>query len=296
LRRKGMGERETRRFARAVKGTAEPLELPADPGSGAVLLSRDRETRACVVIAHGGGNHRFFGLHYLVRTLLDNGFDALTAHLAGHGRGGVDTFTLDNARARLDALVACARERERVVVVLGQSLGGSLALDQLARGSGGDAVVSVSAPTSLDSDLRLGLELGCLLKPAVYRQIRYAGLLGALPAYRGFRRRAFPVRTPDSLHYLDAFASAVDSMALPERLNTAEDPPPVLIVHGERDGVVPCAQAGALAGALGSTTQRCLEPGVHHLDPLLNRRVVARIVHWLQELPQGRPTHPETGD
>lgn len=289
-----MEERETRRFARAVKGTAEPIELPGDSGSGAVLLSRDREPRGLVVIAHGGGNHRFFGLHYLVRVLLDSGFDSLTAHLAGHGRGRVDTFTLENARARMDALVAWARgsASERVVVVLGQSLGGSLALDQLARGTAGDAVIAVSAPADLRTNMRLGLELGCLLKPAVYRAVRYAGPWGALPAYRGFRRKAFPVRAQNGENYLDAFADAVEEMALEKRLDSIETALPVLLVHGERDGVVPCSQASSLAEALGSAAQLCLEPGVRHLDPLLYRRVVARIVRWLQELPRGSRSLP----
>ena len=287
-----MGERAVGHFAKAVKATAEPAELPGDPDAGAVLLTRRGDSEGCVVIAHGGGNDRFFGLRYIIQRLLDARFEVVTAHLAGHGCNGADVFTLAHANTRLDALVACARQRSRTCAVLGQSLGGTLALDQVARGQGGDAVVSVSAPCDLRTGFRLGLEMGCLVNPAVYRQIMYVGPFGALPAYRGFRRSTFPVRTPNSLDYLEAFASAVEATALTERLRTATIPSPVLIVHGERDGVVPCTQAGELAEAVGANARQNLEPGVHHLDPLLTPRVVTRIVHWLQKLTEVRPTAP----
>ena len=283
-----MGCAEGKQFASKVSAAVAEVDLPGHPDAGAILLSRDGESEGSVIIAHGGGNDRFFGLHYAVGKLLASNFAVLTAHLAGHGRGGRDLFTLDNARSRLDALVSAARSRESGrIVVLGQSLGASLALDQLARESAGDAVVAVSAPTDLRTGMRLGLELGCLLRPSVYRAVRFAGPWRSLPAYRGFRRKAFPVRTGKGEEYLAAFAGAVDAMALPDRLRTLESPAPVLLVQGERDGVVPCSQARSLAESLGNVAQLNMEPGVHHLDPLLNRRGVQRILDWLQRLSIG---------
>lgn len=279
-----MGERETQRFAAAVRGIAETVELTGDPDAGAVLFSPDAEPRGSIVFVHGGGNDRFFGLHYPARRLLEAGYEVLTAHLAGHGRSGSDAFTLNNARTRLDALVGRARTRAHgPVVVLGQSVGGSLALDQLVRGETGDAVVAVSAPSTLPDEFRLAMELGCLIRTGIYRHLRYSGPWGALPAYGRFKRASFPVRTEPGVHYISEFVKALNEMALLDRLEETGTGRPVLVIHGARDGVVPCGQAGELAAAIGPTAQLSLEPRVHHLDPLLNRRVVARLIHWLKQ-------------
>ena len=59
---------------------------------------------------------------------------------------------------------------------------------------------------------------------------------------------------------------------------------PTLLVHGTDDGVVPVAQARALADAMGPAADVILAPGVHHLDPLFDEALVEAVLRWLDEV------------
>jgi len=273
---------------RRLRKWVRPLDIVGHQDARALLFAKPHEeatgeTQQLAILAHGGGNDRVFGLGYAIEALMQAGFGVLTAHMAGHGQGGTDHFSVEGMRSRLDALVDQARALARggPVVILGQSMGGAFALDQALRGCAGDKVVAVSAPVSLDHQMRLGLELGCLLRPAVYRMLRYAGPYAALPAYRGFKRALFPVRVPEGVHYLTAFSRALEELDLVLRLAEAgQGLPSILVVHGAQDGVVPVEQARLLAGASGHA-ELFVARGVHHLDPLVNRNVVRTLLDWL---------------
>ncbi len=292
-------------IASRLRSRAAPVEVPGHPNAAALLFRTGPLHAAapapaptdapppscspCVVLYHGGGNDRIFGFGYVIERLLDSGFCVLTGHLSGHGAGGSDLFTLDNVRSRVDALLTLARclveERSGEVVVLGQSLGGSFALDQWLRGVRADRLVTVSAPTAIPRHMELLREAGCLLGTAAWRAMLYGGPLKALPAYRGFRRDDFPVRVPPGLHYVKAFAAAVESLDLVRRV-ASEGPRdgscPLLLVHGVRDGVIPVSQAQDLAAALSNRATVRLLPRLHHLDPLLDRETVTAIVQWMR--------------
>jgi alpha-beta hydrolase superfamily lysophospholipase len=267
---------------------------------------------ALVVIAHGGGNDRLFGLWYMADCLIKRGHTVLTAHLPGHGKGGGDTFSLEACRSRLDALLAEARRcaAGRRVLLFGQSLGGSLALDLLARTGGGgkggeergggkgggigeadplDGVITVSAPSRLLLTPKVFSEMTALFRPAAYRALRYGNPYEALPAFGWFKRWAFPVRVEGDGPYLEHFAHALAEMDLSDRLRRMDGLPcPVLLIQGTRDGVVPVEQARDLAEAAGHGRKAAgnggelrLYPGVTHLDPLFTRNVVRDIVEWV---------------
>jgi len=245
------------------------------------------------VIAHGVGNDRIFGLAYIIEALLESGYSVLTAHMAGHGQGGEDHFTVENMRSRLDAMVDHARSLSHhgQVTVIGQSMGGAFALDQAIRKHSGDLLVAVSAPVSLGHEMNLGLELKCLLRPSAYRMLLYNGPYDSLPAYKGFKRDRFPVRVPRGVHYLAAFSKALQTLDLQARLADAGTSfPPLLLVHGKQDGVVPVEHARSLADARPDATLH-LADRVHHLDPLLNQTVVQTIQDWLaRPVPDRSPT------
>jgi len=265
------------------------IALAGHSDARAVLVS-PAEPRGTVVLYHGGGNDRWFGFGYLTDKLVGAGFSVLTGHMAGHGAGGSDLFDVEAGRRRVDALLQAARGE---IVVLGQSMGGALALDQRARGVHAGRIVTVSAPLCLRQPTKLLLELEVVGGAAMWRAIRWGGLAGALPAYRGFRRASFPVRLAGGKHYLDAFAEALEELDLESRLcatasAAAHGGGPglratrdCLVVHGERDGVVPVEQAHRIARALGPCAELCVVPGVHHLDPLLDRDAVSGIVRWV---------------
>lgn len=264
-----------------VLPTPEQILLAAHPDAGAKLFSPTTRTSTCVVIAHGGGNDHLYGLWYVIERLLEAGFAVLTGHLAGHGRGGTDLFSLEKARVRLDALSAEARERFENVCLLGQSLGAALVLDALARGRPCCRAVTVSAPHTLKVGTNAWLEAAALLRPTTWRALRYAGLYEAAPAFKGFKRKRFPVRVPAGRDYLREFEQAVTDMALLERLRGLS-PPPVLLVHGARDGVIPPFQATELSVAIGRPEATLyIASRAHHLEPLLERETVDAVVRFL---------------
>lgn len=267
----------------------EEVPLAGHASAGALYLQPDpagRPPRTVVVLSHGGGNDRLFGLWLVIDTLRAAGHGVLTAHLAGHGVGGDDRFDLEASRARLDALLAEATSRGggAPVVVLGQSVGASLALDAAARDGGPDGVVAVSAAADgLDVGAGSSSELLGLCRPSIYRALAYGNTYEVLPAVGRFKRRSFPVRVDDPRAYVLAFDRTIREMALPGRLG---DPGtcPVLLIHGTLDGVIGVRHARMLESALGGRATLALLRGATHMDPLFDRRAIQRILGWLDGL------------
>ena len=264
-----------------------PIPLEGHPDAEARLMEprEDQARGSVVVLLHGGGNNRDYGFWYLTERLLAGGHSVLAAHLPGHGKGGQDLFTLEACRQRLDLLLGKARAEagERPVTLMGQSLGGTLALDLLTRPCPQpDKVVTVSAPTEVKLGGSMISELSALFRPSLYRALAYEGPYGALPAFGPFKRGAFPVRVPDGEHYIASFTRAVAEMDLPSRLRARPENPHVRIAihHGARDGVIPAAQAAQLADALTGDVTLNIHPAVTHMDPLLNKIVVSRILEF----------------
>jgi pimeloyl-ACP methyl ester carboxylesterase len=273
------------RLAPHIRG--EELSIPGHEDAGALLLCPAGVQPAegvCVVLAHGGGNDRLYGLWYLVDALVMRGHSVIAAHLPGHGKGGTDLFSLDAGRQRLDALVAEGRRRAagRRLVLLGQSLGGALVLDLLVRHGEVDACVTVSAPSEVRLRPAVVAELRALLRAPIYRALAYANPAEALPAAGAFKRASFPVRVPAGQRYIDLFARAVAELDLLRSLGEASVACPTLLVHGAADGVVPVAQSHALAEALGDRAELRVLPGVTHLEPLLDRDVVGQVLTWIE--------------
>lgn len=268
---------------------AEEVEIPGHPDAGALFLlpePADRLPRSVVVLSHGGGNDRLFGLWLAIDTLRRAGHGVLTAHLAGHGVGGSDRFDLEAGRARLDALLAEARSRAggAPVVILGQSVGASLALDAAVRDGGPDGVVAVSAAADgLDVGAGSIRELLGLCRPSIYRALAYGNTYEVLPAVGRFKRRGFPVRVDDPRAYILAFDRAIREMALPVRLGDA-GANPILLIHGTLDGVIGVRHARVLDAALGGRATLELLRGATHMDPLFDRRAIRCILGWLDGL------------
>lgn len=242
-----------------------------------------------MVIVHGGGSDRFYGLWYLLAFLLDRGHRVMTANLPGHGVGGKDHFTLEAARHRLDEMISAAHslgESSRIVL-LGQSLGASLALDAVVRGAAVRAVVAISPIVQLRVRWSMLGELGAL-GADVARALEFDTLKRVIPPMGPFGRTRFPVRIAGGGSYVDAFAGAIRTLRLLRRLRRTANMPPLLIVHGEKDGIVPVSQAECLGRAVGATP--FLVSGRHHLDLLWNGDVVRRIDRWIRtNASQSRP-------
>jgi len=270
----------------AYVAAARSMEVPDHPDAGALFLASAAgdDRLPTVVLVHGGGNDRLFGLWHLVDVLRAEGYPVVTAHVAGHGRGGRDPFGLAEARSRLDAVVAAAASAAAGLppVVIGQSIGAALALDLVARSRPVAGVAAVSAPADgLDVGSVAARELLALLRPPIYRALRHGNTYEVLPAAGRFKRRAFPVRTRGGESYVAAFDRVVREMALPARLAACRTGARLLLVHGGRDGVIPARQLALLGDALGERAEVALFPAASHMDPLFDDAVIQRLSTWL---------------
>lgn len=252
-------------------------------GGGAVLLQPlgRKHTGITVLIIHGVGSDRFYGLWYLIAFLLDRGYSVMTANLPGHGVGGREKFSLEAARHRLDQMIASAgaHSDESRIILLGQSLGASLAIDAVLRGAVVGGVVAVSSIVQLRVHWSMLRELGTL-GSNVARSLEFDRFERIVPAVGPFGKKRFPIRIADDASYVDKFSSVIRTLRLVDRIRRAKNHPPVLIVHGEKDGIVPVSQAECLGRALGVSP--IIVSGAHHLDLLWNQNVVKRIEQWIR--------------
>jgi pimeloyl-ACP methyl ester carboxylesterase len=274
-------------LARSALGRLDPdrpfREAEVRVGEGRWRLGPAR-ARLGVVVLHGGGNDRFYGLWYLYDRLLALGAVVEMVDLPGHGREGADIFSVAAGRARVDAAVASVAADTDRVVILGQSLGGAFALDAAARGTRADAVVSVSAPYTLALGPTMLREARALAGEGLWRTLRYGTTAEILPAVGSFRRAHFPIRGAGA-DYVATFRAALAEMDLLATLAGARVP--LLVAHGTWDGVIGPVQAERIASAAPGARLLPL-PGRTHLDPLLDRAAVDTLLAWLAD-PRSAP-------
>ncbi len=281
---------------RELLARATPLEVAGHPDAGTHVLRPAGTPRAAVLVCHGGGNDRTFALWQVVPPLLERGFAVVLFHLAGHGRGGADLLDLTSFRARFDAVrEAAAREVPGPLVALGQSMGGALVLDAVARGVPLSGAVTVSAISRLELGWRVLRELGMVLHRPAWNAVRHSSVLRLLPLPGSGNRRRFPVRVEGGGSHLAVFDAMLRALDLERRLATAPVPYPLLLVHGTDDAIVPVEQGRALARALGPSRAVYLElPGRHHLDPLFDDALIARIGDFVDGCATRPPSAPSS--
>ncbi len=187
---------------------------------------------------------------------LDRG-DATLA-IEGPGQGETWAELPFRAADYTDALVAVAafaRGLEGIdsgrLVLLGTSFGGHLVLRAAAALGDLAGIVAIAGPYDLS-----GLEA----MPAAVRD--------------GFVRM---LRVPDAA----AARPLLEAVSLDGALDAVEAP--VLIVHGERDGVIAPAEARRIAAALGDRAELWLEPEGGHSCNNLHVRVRPAIADWVHE-------------
>ncbi len=207
-------------------GPAEPLELTTADGVSiaATLLRRGRDR--LVIICHGfAASQRAIGIVWLANELAGP-YDVLTFDWRGYGRsGGLASFGGAEA-LDLAAVLAAGREMGyRQIVVVAESMGALITLATLGAEAGSegfpmpDGVVTVSAPG--DYALTAGL------RPHLVRYVAPVSWLRPVAPLLGFRLGE--VRLPRPLDVVERIAA------------------PLLLVHGDRDTVVPVQNAHMLS-------------------------------------------------
>lgn len=207
------------------------------------------------VLAHFHGNAENMTSHFLfVHWLALEGWDVLVFDYRGYGASG-GTKSLAGAVEDGAAALALARARAagRPLVVLGQSLGGALAVASLAR-DGGAGVSALVLDSSFDS----------------YRLVARSKL-----AQPWLTR---PLRWPLSFLFSERFA--------PVRLAAARPPMPLLMMHAPGDPVVPYERGRALYDAASGPKEFWDIPGGGHTDALgrFGAEYRPRLARWLNAL------------
>ena len=212
--------------------------------------------QATVLFLHGNAEN--ISTHFFnVAWMPGEGFNVLALDYRGYGGSG-GTPSLAGVQLDIDAALEALLERpdvdRRRIVLFGQSLGGALAIHYAARGKQRDALRAVIADSAF----------------ADYRAIVKEKLAG------------FFLTWP--FQWLPALT--VDNDYAPLASVRAVSPLPLLLIHGERDGIVPVHHSKRLYDAATEPRELWLVPEAGHIqsvgDPALRRRLTEFILRAVQ--------------
>jgi carboxylesterase len=222
-----------------------------------------------IVLVHG-----FTGTPFEVRPLGEHlareGFEVRAPLLPGHGAtpGALDRTTWRDWVDEVDRAVDAMQRRRRRVAVIGQSLGGLIALHLGTRRRELAAIGSLAAPLWLPW---LAARVAASTQRGILRGVRTLPKLGGSDV-RDRRVRAenpcydaIPTR---ALGHLLAFMRIVDD-ALPLVA------PPVLVLHGAQDHTAPVACAARIAARTRAQRLRILPRSYHLIASDVERDAVA---------------------
>lgn len=220
------------------------------------FLPARRTPQATVLFLHGNAEN--ISTHFFnVAWMPGEGFNVLALDYRGYGGSG-GTPSLAGVQLDIDAALEALLERpdvdRRRIVLFGQSLGGALAIHYAARGKQRGALRAVIADSAF----------------ADYRAIVKEKLAG------------FFLTWP--FQWLPALT--VDNDYAPLASVRAVSPLPLLLVHGERDGIVPVHHSKRLYDAATEPKELWLVPEAGHVqsvgDPALRRRLTEFILRAVQ--------------
>lgn len=203
--------------------------------------------KATVLFLHGNAEN--ISTHYAnVAWMPDQGFNVLVLDYRGYGKSA-GSPSLAGAQLDVDAALRALLERREVdpkrIVLFGQSLGGALALHYAARGPRRDALRAVIADSAF-SDYR-----------AIVRE-KLAGFFLTWP-----------------FQWLPALT--VDNDYSPLASVASVSPLPLLLIHGQRDTIVPPEHSERLFAAAAQPKELWRLPAAGHIqsvrDPALRQRL-----------------------
>lgn len=238
--------------------------------------SGERAGSVGVVVVHG-----FTGTPYEVRYLGEQlaraGFHVRGVRLPGHGTtlAELDATTWRDWAAAVETAFDALRESCTQVVVVGQSLGGLLALHLAARRSDVDAVASLAAPLWLDG---LGRHVARLAEQGTWA--RLTPWFTKVPKFSGsdVRDRQAHAENPcydaiplTALGELMRYMRVVDE-ALPQITQ------PVLVMHATHDHTAPVSCAYRIAERARAQRLRILPRSYHLIAIDVERDIVAEEV------------------
>jgi carboxylesterase len=239
-----------------------------------------------IILVHGFTGTPF-EVRYLGERLAREGFAVRAPLLPGHGTTieELDRTTWSDWVDAVERAADAMRERCARVAVIGQSLGGLLALHLGSRRRDLAAIGTLAAPLWLPP---LAARVARSTQQGLLRGVRAIPKLGGSDV-RDRRARAenpcydaIPTR---ALGHLLAFMRIVDD-ALPLVA------PPVLVLHGARDHTAPAACAARIAARTGARRLRILPRSYHLIAADVERDIVAAEVASFVRRAAAEPSPP----
>jgi len=231
----------------------QPVEMKASDGTAlfAWFLPARGEAKATVLFLHGNAEN--ISTHYAsVAWMPAAGFNVFALDYRGYG-GSAGTPSLEGAQLDIDAAMRSLLARPDVdpkrIVIFGQSLGGALAIHYVAH-TPYRANVRALVADSAFSDYRL------------ITKEKLAGFFLTWP-----------------LQWLPWLT--VDNDYSPEASVGALSPIPLLLIHGDRDAVVPFHHSQRLFDLAGEPKELWIVPGAGHIQSSNSAAVRMRLIEFL---------------
>jgi uncharacterized protein len=245
----------------------EPLELSAEDGTALYSWFLPARGEAKGTILHLHGNAENISTHFTsVAWLPAAGFNVLALDYRGYGRSG-GTPSLSGVQLDIDAALRTLLARPDVnpqrIFILGQSLGGALAIHYAANSVHRKHVRAVIADSTF----------------ADYRLISKEKLAGSWLTW--------------GLQWLPKLT--VNNDYSPEASVHAVSPIPLLLIHGGDDAIVPAHHSQRLFEKASDPKDLWLVPEAGHIQSLRSASVRKRLTEFLerhatQAVAQGTPT------
>jgi fermentation-respiration switch protein FrsA (DUF1100 family) len=231
----------------------QPVELKAADGTGlfAWFMPARGEAQATVLYLHGNAEN--ISAHFAnVAWMPAAGFNVLALDYRGYG-GSEGRPSLDGVQLDIDAAIRTLLERPDVdperIIVFGQSLGGALAIHYVAHSTYRSHIRAIIADSAF-ADYRL------------VAKEKMAGLFITWP-----------------LQWLPDYT--VDNNYSPRAAVAAVSPIPLLLIHGERDGIVPPHHSQLLFDSAQQPKDLWSIPDSGHIQALRNAPVRKRLTEFL---------------
>jgi uncharacterized protein len=232
--------------------------------AGILHYPKSENARGAVLLCHGMESSKESDkLVYLSRAFAQRDMLALRFDFAcvGESTGSFEDITYSAEVEDLQAAFAFMRARHAGKIgILGSSMGGTVALLFAARNPDVAALATLAAP------LHPERVLSRLSTPAELQQWRQRGFT----LYHGQRINVSLLNDLEKMNVPDAI----------KKINC-----PVLILHGDRDDVVPVEEAHELHHHLSGMRKLSILDGADHRisDPSLMKRALIEAVDWLCE-------------
>lgn len=259
---------------RQAGGLVESAQIRRPSGMAAAWrLSPKGSPKGRVVIGHATGNDAFYPHAGLIKMGLQLGFEVFVFDLDGHGTSSTTRLIPNDAASMIDDALREARRYDSQLPthVIGQSLSAALAFAAIADGVTVTSLIAVAMPTSpVVTPLSAVAELRTLGRDAFWALRFDYGLRNIMPAFGPVRRNDYPVRLVDEHRQAFRYPGVVDQLirSLDLKAKTGTMRTPLLMIHGERDKVVPVAQAVALLACL-PLASLVVIPGATHFSTVI---------------------------